>query len=352
MRGNSHAAARSLQFCKATCLSPEVSRKIVLGNSRGIWIICLALPVVAGSIILSSWARWEPHAGASRNRVYVTPRSVSDPLADVLPATTESLRAACNESSRFWLDRLGAEYGSVIRGPFVLIAAQTEAELAEWYTHFIRSSVAAMYDEYFDTPVSAPVVILMFADEESYLRFGHSHSSHREVSVYGYYKPATRTIVVNLAAGEGTLIHELTHALMDFDYPDAPRWLNEGIASLHEECRIDMLLDQHLLQPLDNWRLRILQDAVRSGRVVTTPELMASAMAGDEEAIHYAQARYLCMFLRQRGQLPKVYRRFRQEMPDQTEATELLERLLRHAGWQDFADFDQQFQRWVVDQLL
>ena len=55
-----------------------------------------------------------------------------------------------------------------------------------------------------------------------------------------------------LATGGGTLSHELTHALMEADFPNAPGWISEGLASLHEQLGANN-------QPLDNYRYYYLE---------------------------------------------------------------------------------------------
>ncbi len=79
--------------------------------------------------------------------------------------------------------------------------------------------------------------MLVFNGEESYNRYCNALFGDSGISVYGYYKPQLRTLALNLATGGGTLTHELTHALVDFDFPEVPAWFNEGLASLHEQCR-------------------------------------------------------------------------------------------------------------------
>ena len=87
------------------------------------------------------------------------------------------------------------------------------------------------------------------------------------ISIYGYYKPSVRTLLANIATGDGTLLHELTHALLDFELPDAPVWLNEGLASLHEQCRFRSDGDGPWIEGLVNWRLEGLQQVIRQGRL-------------------------------------------------------------------------------------
>jgi len=39
---------------------------------------------------------------------------------------------------------------------------------------------------------------------------------------------------MNAGLGLGTLTHELIHPIVETDFPRAPTWINEGIASLFE----------------------------------------------------------------------------------------------------------------------
>ena len=73
--------------------------------------------------------------------------------------------------------------------------------------------------------------------------------------------------MLNLGTGTGTLLHELTHALADFDVPDMPDWLNEGLASLHEQCRFRNDEQGPWIEGLVNWRLDALQAVVRQSRL-------------------------------------------------------------------------------------
>ena len=134
------------------------------------------------------------------------------------------------------------------------------------------------------------------------------------ISIYGYYKPATRTIVVNASTGEGTLLHELTHALVDFDLPGAAEWFNEGLASLHEQSCFREGADGPWIEGLVNWRLVGLQKMVRQGRLRSLESLVAgSDFRGPLEGTNYAHARYFCLYMQDRGVLRQFVRAYRVE---------------------------------------
>lgn len=314
---------------------------------RPLTICVFAFPLIAGSVILSTWARSEPHSGACRNQVFFSLDRHQGPL--VSPVCSDEMSQRCQAVSHQWLSSLGSGFTSVIHGPFVFAGNLSRRELDGWYADTILSSVEAMCREYFDCRITEPVSILLFADEDTYRQFASIHSGRSPASVYGYYKPATRTVVINLSAGGGTLVHELTHSLIDFDFPEAPIWLNEGIASMHEECRIEQTDHEFSLVPLDNWRLPILQDAIRSGNLRSTGDLMDSSFKGVDEATCYAQARYVCLYLREIGLLDDVYRSLRDDQPGRSDTPASVERVLRRGGFTGLSDFEDTFRRWVLD---
>jgi hypothetical protein len=160
---------------------------------------------------------------------------------------------------------------------------------------------------YFAALVSEPVTILLWASEERYRAGAERLFGDRDVSRYGYYRPHLRVLLVNIERGPDALLHELTHALMAFDFPAAPEWLGEGLASLHESVEIHD--DERGLVGLANWRLPTLQQAIRQRRLRSLRDLLAAAdFHGQEELLNYAQARYFCMYLQDRGLLAQCYR--------------------------------------------
>jgi hypothetical protein len=98
-------------------------------------------------------------------------------------------------------------------------------------------------------------------------------------SLEGYFQPLDNTLVLrkNLIGPQGqvflgTGLHELVHALIHVDYPQAPMWLNEGLAALHEEYGTD--------GPHDNYRLYVAQAAINApGRWPALAQLLTARAA-------------------------------------------------------------------------
>jgi hypothetical protein len=229
---------------------------------------------------------------------------------DTTTLSDERLHQACRQTAA-WIERqLGDGGHSIVRTPLVLAGDLTDEQLQQWWRETVAPAARAMADRYFSVPPSEPVTILLLSTEESYRRHAKTIFGDENVSRFGYYRPHLRTVVVNAAAGHGAVLHELTHALAAFDFPDMPAWLGEGLASLHEDGRLRE--DGSDIDGQVNWRLPMLQQAIHEHRL----RPVESLVRGDDfrtadQRLHYAQARYLCLYLQRRGVLAEVYRRIR-----------------------------------------
>lgn len=192
-----------------------------------------------------------------------------------------------------------------------------------------------------------PVTVLLFTSEARYNAYCRRLFGDAEISIYGYYKPHLRTLVQNVATGSGTLLHELTHALIDFDFPAAPHWFNEGLASLHEQCRFRNDADGPWIEGLVNWRLKGLQEVLRQGRLRSLAELVEDAeFRGPLEGTNYAQARYFCLFMQHQGLLERFFHRFRQQHASDPSGASTIAEVFDGRSW---SELDRDFQRWVSE---
>jgi hypothetical protein len=261
------------------------------------------------------------------------------------PTRSAELEKACTEASRSLQQRLGDECAYLVRAPFVIAGDLPQAELADWHRRTIAPAARAIASAYTSVPPDEPITILLFAREKSYRHYAEQLYGDREVSVYGYYKPTSRTMLMNIATGGGTLVHELTHALVDFDFPDIPDWFNEGLASLHEQCRFRA--DESGIDGLVNWRLPALQKAIAEGRLRPLEELIgADDFRGRLEGLNYAHARYFCLYMQEQGVLGRFYRAFR----DGREKDKLgLQTALAMFPERSWTKLNTDFRRWAVE---
>ncbi len=266
-------------------------------------------------------------------------------VAHVAPAT-RALASRCDVAAERLRDALGAECEVVVCSPFVLGGDLERPELASLYDQTIAPAVRAMHNCYFEARPTEPVTVLLFRGEESYNRYCDSLFGERGISIYGYYKPRQRTMVLNIATGHGTLLHELTHALVAFDFPDVPDWLNEGLASLHEQSRFQSGARGPWIEGLVNWRLHELQEVARAGKLGSLASLVAdSQFRGPREGTNYAQARYFCLYMQQKGVLAEFYRAFKACSADDPSGLATLARVFPGV---ELPQIDRDFERWVL----
>jgi hypothetical protein len=118
-------------------------------------------------------------------------------------------------------------------------------------------------------------------------------------------------MVMNIKPGYGTLTHEMVHPYFHQNWPDGPAWLNEGLGSLFERPaeRDGVFIGK------PNWRLPGLKAALKAKAAKpfkALTHLTNDAFYADDEGVHYAEARYLCYWLQEKGLLLKFVRRAQQ----------------------------------------
>jgi len=205
----------------------------------------------------------------------------------------------------------------------------------------IESAAEALWKDFFDKKPTEPIKIYLFRDAASYERQVAALTGHKPTTPYGFFMPGERTMMMNIGTGGGTLVHELTHSLTWPDWPSCPTWLLEGLGSLFEQCEFS---DGGHLRGLVNWRLPVL---LRGG-FTPLDKLVGMTDAefrGQASGVHYANARYLCQYLQERGLLIKFYKTFRDAHAAGTDKT----------GWESFKgvigeppdQFERKWQAWV-----
>lgn len=290
-------------------------------------------------------------AATARSRAQAGPelRTTLRPLTGLRPQPAArpdraALELACQGIVAELRPRLGRECQIVVHAPFVLAGDLSTEALNDWYAHTIGPASRAMAQCYFPTVPDKPITVLLFSGEERYAHYARDLFNEEGISIYGYYKRRNRVLLMNIGTGGGTLVHELTHALVDFDLPDIPDWLNEGIASLHEQCHIRE--DESGIDGLENWRLPGLQDAIRQQRLRSLESLVKdNDFRAPDVGLNYAQARYFVLYLQRQGLLEDFVRRFRRNCQDDPLAAETILATFPDQTW---TEIDDAFRQWAI----
>jgi hypothetical protein len=231
----------------------------------------------------------------------------------------------------------------VVEAPFVVWGDSGPLPLARSAQNTVRWAVQHLEAEFFPRRPAAIYDIFLFKDAASYRRHALALWGDRPSTPYGYASATNRALVMDISTGGGTLVHEMVHPYLAANFPDAPTWLNEGLASLFEQSAER---DGQMVG-LTNWRLAGLDAALRQKRVKPFATLVAgddNAFRNEDEDVHYAQARYLMLYLQETGKLrPFIQKSLQQQQQDPTAATALRETL----GPAEWNRLDDSFRRWV-----
>lgn len=329
-------------------------RRFHLSKHRLLILLLGPLPIVALSLGLARWLRHGDVARAEGNHVVHSPaepragqrlaRARVTALRPVLVEQGSQLAAQCAAVAANLRGRLAEQCQVVERPPFVLAGDLSAEELDRWHQATIGPAARAMLRSYFRVAPDEPITVLLFANEHSYDQYARELYGDANISIYGYYKRGQRVLVMNAATGGGTIVHELTHALADADCPHIPDWLNEGLASLHEQCRIRA--DESALEGLENWRLPVLQQAIRQQRLRPLKSLIADDdFRLHEVGLNYAQARYFCLWLQRQGLLEEFFARWRTGQASDPLGIEAVAQMFPGKSWDQL---DREFHAWAL----
>ena len=193
-----------------------------------------------------------------------------------------------------------------------------------------KDHYAYLRAHYFPNPPDRKLVIVLSDNMEPLFRATQRLYPDVQIPVYapflGYYNPADHLIMATSGrAGYGTLLHELVHALMKSDFPDAPQWLGEGLASLYERTR----WTQGRLEPLPNWRM----DRLRENDVASVDRVVASTLQPSLSTNDLAVLRVLFLYVDSTRGMENLYRALR---AGTALAPALAELGIAESGWRTF----------------
>jgi hypothetical protein len=271
--------------------------------------------------------------------------AAASPTALAAPSARAPVERKAQELLDQWKRRFDREgFSYTVAGPFVIAGDGSPAQIARYRDRTILAAARALRATYFDRQPAEPVLILLFESREPYARLAKEWFGDEDVPHYGFFRRKQNVMLMNVGTGTGTLVHELVHALIAPDFPGVPDWFNEGLASLYEQCS----LDGERITGHENWRLPALQKAIRAGTLRPLRELVGDEHFYDSRRVgmNYAQARYLLMYLQEKGMLDDYYVRFRARAEQDATGIKTLEELV---GPQGLERFETEWKRWVIE---
>jgi hypothetical protein len=225
--------------------------------------------------------------------------------------------------------------------PFFVIA---EAETAlPQHLQLVGWTVSALQREYFSAELSEIVDVWLFKNSQTYARHVRQRFGQAPTTPYGFYSPEKHALYMNIGTGGGTLVHELVHPFLRGAFPKCPAWFSEGLASLYERSTEK---NGHIWG-LPNWRLESLRRAIEERRLPSFAQMTSDSDQRFYDSLTgYAQARFLCLYLQDRGLLRRFYFEFLANHPSDPTGYNTLMRLL---GSPDSTKFQQAWERWAMN---
>lgn len=312
------------------------------GNGAG------KLPVARGP-----QANTQPDAQA--NQGAQTLSSVSANVSLTAPATftdadfarhVELLKSEIRKKVRSSDPRASAaEFSFVIQRPFVVIGDEPKQVVQEHAEGTVKWAVDRLKQDFFPNDPKEILDIWLFKDAASYEKHARLLFGAKPTTPYGYYSSTHKALIMNIETGGGTLVHEIVHPFMEANFAACPPWLNEGLGSLYEQCGDAA---GHI-QGFTNWRLPGLQRAIRSKQVPSFKDLTAmdvTAFYSEDKGTNYAQARYLCYYLQEKGVLVKFYQEFHARQQEDPSGFKTLQKILAEP---DLDAFKAKWEKYVLE---
>jgi hypothetical protein len=241
----------------------------------------------------------------------------------------------------------GAKFAIVVQKPFVVIGDESPRTVKHRALRTVKWATDKLKGEYFPKDPEEIYDIWLFKDRKSYTANAKTLFGYTPTTPYGYCSSSEKALVMNIATGGGTLVHEMVHAFMHPNFPACPAWFNEGMGSLYEQCGSR----DGKIWGYTNWRLPGLQKAIRAGKVPSFKELCSTTthqFYNRDKGTNYAQARYLCYYLQQHDLLHKYYHKFHRDRKTDPSGYKTLMTVLGKKTEKEMEKFKKDWEAWVL----
>lgn len=245
------------------------------------------------------------------------------------------------------LEAVGLEgrFHIVVEKPFVVLGDGGRAAVERSALATVRWSTDLLMRDYFEQAPIGIHEVWLFKNKESYEGGTRRVFNDVPTTPFGYYTSRHRALIMNIATGGGTLVHEIVHPFIAANFAASPSWFNEGLGSLYEQCRER---DGRIVG-LTNWRLKGLQEAILAKRTIPLEELVTTTrdeFYGRGSGLHYAMARYLCYWLQEHELLRRFYRSFVDRQKSDATGLATLKNVL---GTTDLEAFQREWENFVSE---
>ena len=229
--------------------------------------------------------------------------------------------------------------------PFVVIGNEDPATVTLRAERIVGWTIGMLRRDFFDRDPTEILDVWLLAGDDDYRRYAKQLFDDEPETPYGYYSPKDKALIMNIATGGGTLVHEVVHPFVRANCPSCPPWFNEGLGSLFEQ---PAERDGHIVG-LTNWRLRGLQHTIRGGAlpaIETVAAMDDGAFYRHDDGDNYGQSRYLLYWVQERGLLPKFVRAMQARPASDPSGYQAFKQIV---GESDMRAFQKKWEAWVLE---
>ena len=236
-----------------------------------------------------------------------------------------------------------SDFAIALAPPFVVVGDEPPEVVRRLAAGTVKWAVDKLKADYFRKDPAEIIDVWLFRDKASYEKHTRSIFNDSPSTPFGYYSALHGALIMNIATGGGTLVHEIVHPFVRANFPECPAWFNEGLGSLYEQSEEKA---GHI-HGRTNWRLAGLQEAIAKGKTVSFETL--TGQPDDQfyrsKGPSYAQARYLCYYLQENGLLVKFYHAYVAAQKEDPTGYKTLQKVL---GEKDMAAFQKRWEAYVT----
>lgn len=202
-----------------------------------------------------------------------------------------------------------ADLTYIVESPFVVVGNERPQTVRVRAEKTVRWATEQFKKDYFIKDPNEIITIWLLKDKQTYATACKAITGHGPPTPYGFFSWTNRAMVMNIATGGGTLVHEMFHSFVPANSPYLPTWINEGMASLYEQSGEQ----DGKIVGYTNWRLAGLQYEIGKNNLPSFKELTGTTTEefyGRHSGRNYAHARYLFYYLQQEGKLREFWKKF------------------------------------------
>ena len=236
-----------------------------------------------------------------------------------------------------------SDFAIALAPPFVVVGDEPPEVVRRLAAGTVKWAVDKLKADYFRKDPAEIIDVWLFRDKASYEKHTRSIFNDSPSTPFGYYSALHGALIMNIATGGGTLVHEIVHPFVRANFPECPAWFNEGLGSLYEQSEEKA---GHI-HGRTNWRLAGLQEAIAKGQTVSFETLTCQpdGQFYRSKGPSYAQARYLCYYLQENGLLVKFYHAYVAAQKEDPTGYKTLQKVL---GEKDMAAFQKRWEAYVT----